>query len=374
MFTFVVHVLVSCEVNSASPVPKYSQTFQVAAPTWGGVHMNFPRQKCFWFFQRHMNALEVATSLLDATKILQTGPLKTCDKWRTDVWMFAVRGKPVGPECCIAHQATVEFYQMFHFKNIWLKIFCSMFLLLSSQTQRGSLGIWIRASLLAISYLADEQRFSASRSVVVWTLVIHFAPSSHPHIVRKLFWFKTIWCTRDATLITNPPLSKWISPPWNNRNTNTTFNLSQTKWSSQYPKITPSTSLLVITWTSKYLTLLELLSENLWPCAGFIFFFFAVSGVLLVQLTAQERFSGQLAYSASQLLVMAGVATSHCYPEGAPQHHQTQTLLIHRQQQVNLKESHKKTMSAHRDFAGVRYQAFPCWSGSQHFWMLRRHY
>lgn len=149
-----------------------------------------------------------------------------------------------------------------------------MFLLLSSQTQRGSLGIWIRASLLAISYLADEQRFSASRSVVVWTLVIHFAPSSHPHIVRKLFWFKTIWCTRDATLITNPPLSKWISPPWNNRNTNTTFNLSQTKWSSQYPKITPSTSLLVITWTSKYLTLLELLSENLWPCAGFFFFFF----------------------------------------------------------------------------------------------------
>lgn len=65
--------------------------------------------------------------------------------------------------------------------------------------------------------------------------------------------------------------------------------------------------------------------ESLALCRIFYLFiyFFAVSAALLVQLTAQERFSGQLAYSASQLLVMAGVATSHCYPEGAHQHRQT---------------------------------------------------
>lgn len=140
MFTFVGHVLVSREVNLASPVPKYSLTFQVVAPTWGGVHMNFPHQKCFWFFQRQMNALEVATSLLDATKILQTlKPLKHVKRWRTDVWMFAVRGKPVGPECCIAHRATVESYQMFHFKIFDLKYFAACF---SCYPPNPNEGVW----------------------------------------------------------------------------------------------------------------------------------------------------------------------------------------------------------------------------------------
>ena len=222
-----------------------------------------------------------------------------------------------------------------------------MFLLLSSQTQRGSLGIWMRASLLAISYLADEQRFSASRSVVVWTLLIHFAPSSHPRIVRKLFWFKTIWCTRDATLITNPPLSKWISPTWNNRNHNTTFNLIQTKWSSQYPKITPSTSLFVITWASKYLMQLELLSENLWPCAGFFIYVFIFLLSVQRSWSSSQLRNGSLVNSPTQphsswswLELQHLIAIQRVHTSIAKRW--TQTLLIHRQQQVNLKESRKK--------------------------------
>lgn len=140
MFTFVVHVLVSCEVNWASPPPKHSLTFQVVASTWGGVEFwIFPVRNVPEFFQRHMNAPEVATSLLDATKILQTGPLKTCDKWRTDVRMFAVRGKPVGPECCIAHRATVDFYQMFHFKIFDLKYFAACF---SCYPPKPNEGVW----------------------------------------------------------------------------------------------------------------------------------------------------------------------------------------------------------------------------------------
>lgn len=67
-----------------------------------------------------------------------------------------------------------------------------------------------------------------------------------------------------------------------------------------------------------------------------IFLFFAVGSVLLVQHAAQVQSSGHLAHSTSKLLVMAGAGAAHHYPEAVKSESLHPTLLIHRQQQVNL--------------------------------------
>lgn len=113
---------------------------------------------------------------------------------------------------------------------------------------------------------------------------------------------------------------------------------------------------------STYLYVLEPPTENLRPCAKLFFF----SSLLSVQrpwcgLQLRYSSSGHLAYSASQLLVMAGVATSCCSPEGARQHRHTPELghyLFTDSSRLIWKRGVKNVEYSPWLEPGIRYQTF----------------
>lgn len=175
----------------------------------------------------------------------------------------------------------------------------------------GNLGMWL--NLLANNFLPDEQPFNMS--------ICGFKDfSSHFHIRAELFFmlFCFFFPPQDNLVVGKPK-----------EPTTTIIFFCQTKWSAQRPKSHSSLSLAVLSTQSQ--------NQNLWTCARF------VSNVLPALLALQAAqvqiyLVVLLLYgSRSWLKLRRHVATESVFTRI-----QSPNLLIHRQQQVNLKERREK--------------------------------